>query len=32
MTTLLEEYGDEGNFVGSESLEDFVASIRGPAR
>nr|WP_030484209.1 NADP-dependent phosphogluconate dehydrogenase [Nocardioides aequoreus] len=27
---LLEEHGDEGDFVGSESLEDFVASIRRP--
>jgi 6-phosphogluconate dehydrogenase len=30
MTALLEEAGDEGDFVGSESLEDFVASIRKP--
>jgi 6-phosphogluconate dehydrogenase len=30
MTSLLDEYGDEGDFVGSESLEDFVASIRRP--
>jgi len=30
MTTLLEEHGDEGEFVGSESLEDFVASIKKP--
>jgi 6-phosphogluconate dehydrogenase len=30
MTALLEEYGDEGDFVGSESLEDFVASIERP--
>ena len=30
MTSLLEEYGDEGDFVGSESLEDFVASIQRP--
>jgi 6-phosphogluconate dehydrogenase len=30
MTSLLEEHGDEGEFVGSESLEDFVASIKKP--
>ncbi len=30
MTSLLEEHGDEGDFVGSESLEDFVASIERP--
>jgi len=30
MTTLVEEFGDEGSFVGSESLEDFVASIQRP--
>ena len=30
MTSLVEEFGDEGSFVGSESLEDFVASIRRP--
>ena len=30
MTSLLDEHGDEGEFVGSESLEDFVASIRTP--
>ncbi len=30
MTALLEEFGDEGDFVGSESLEDFVASIERP--
>ena len=30
MTSLLEEHGDEGDFVGSESLEDFVASIQRP--
>src|SRR6478672_2276102 len=29
-TRLLEEHGDDGDFVGSESLEDFVASIRQP--
>jgi 6-phosphogluconate dehydrogenase len=30
MTSLVEEHGDEGDFVGSERLEDFVASIRRP--
>ncbi|MCW2762371.1 MAG: gndA [Marmoricola sp.] len=30
MTELLEEHGDEGDFVGSESMEDFVASIKKP--
>ena len=30
MTRLLEEHGDDGEFVGSESLEDFVASIKKP--
>jgi 6-phosphogluconate dehydrogenase len=30
MTSLLEEFGDEGTFVGSESLEDFVNSLRKP--
>jgi 6-phosphogluconate dehydrogenase len=30
MTALLEEHGDDGDFVGSESMEDFVASIRKP--
>ena len=30
MTSLLEEHGDDGEFVGSESLEDFVASVRTP--
>ena len=30
MTSLLEEFGDEGDFVGSETLEDFVASIERP--
>lgn len=29
-TALLEEHGHEGDFVGSESLEDFVASIKRP--
>jgi 6-phosphogluconate dehydrogenase len=30
MTSLLEEHGDDGDFVGSESMEDFVASIKKP--
>ncbi|MEP6815799.1 MAG: NADP-dependent phosphogluconate dehydrogenase, partial [Marmoricola sp.] len=30
MTSLLDEHGTEGEFVGSESMEDFVASIRRP--
>ena len=30
MTTLLEEHGEDGELVGSESLEDFVASIKKP--
>ena len=30
MSALLEEFGDEGDFVGCESLEDLVASIRQP--
>jgi 6-phosphogluconate dehydrogenase len=30
MTALLEEHGDDGDFVGSESMEDFVASIKKP--
>ncbi len=30
MTALLDEHGDEGEFVGSESMADFVASIRKP--
>ena len=30
MTALLEEHGDEGDFVGSASTADFVASIRRP--
>ena len=30
MTELLDEFPDEGNFVGTESLEDFVASIEKP--
>jgi 6-phosphogluconate dehydrogenase len=28
--SLLEQHGDEGTFVGSESLEDFVASLKRP--
>ncbi|RKT79461.1 6-phosphogluconate dehydrogenase (decarboxylating) [Terracoccus luteus] len=30
MTSLLDDHGDEGDFVGSESIEDFVASIEKP--
>ncbi len=30
MTRLVEEFGDEGDFVGSESLQDFVASLHRP--
>ena len=30
MTALIDEFGDEGDFVGAESLEDFVASIQQP--
>jgi 6-phosphogluconate dehydrogenase len=30
MTSLVEQYADEGTFVGSETLEDFVASIARP--
>ncbi|GAA5155424.1 NADP-dependent phosphogluconate dehydrogenase [Nocardioides marinquilinus] len=30
MTAMLEEHGDEGDFVGAESLEDFVAAIEKP--
>ena len=30
MTSLLAEHGDEGDFVGAESMADFVASIRRP--
>jgi 6-phosphogluconate dehydrogenase len=30
MTSLLEEHGDEGDFVGSETMKDFVASIKKP--
>jgi 6-phosphogluconate dehydrogenase len=32
MRTLIEEFGHEGNFIGSESLEDFVASLERPRR
>ena len=30
MTSLVEEFAEEGTFVGSESLKEFVASIRRP--
>ena len=30
MHSLIEEHGDEGEFIGSESLEDFVASLQKP--
>lgn len=30
MTSMLEAHGDEGDFVGCESLEDFVAAIEQP--
>ncbi len=30
MTSLVDEFGAEGDFVGSESLEDFVASLKRP--
>ncbi len=30
MTAMLEEVGDEGDFVGAESLEEFVAAIEKP--
>jgi 6-phosphogluconate dehydrogenase len=30
MTSLLEEFGDEGDFVGAETVEDFVAAIERP--
>jgi 6-phosphogluconate dehydrogenase len=30
MTALLEDFGDEGDFVGAETLQDFVASIERP--
>ena len=29
-TRLVEEFGDEGDFVGTESLEEFVAAIEKP--
>src|SRR5688500_17177604 len=29
-TALLEEHGDEGDFVGTETLEEFVAAIEKP--
>jgi 6-phosphogluconate dehydrogenase len=32
MTSLVEEHGDEGAFIGSESLEDFVASLEKPRK
>lgn len=32
MTSLIEEHGDEGEFLGSESLEDFVASLATPRK
>lgn len=32
MRSLLDEHGDEGTFVGSESLEDFVASLEKPRK
>jgi 6-phosphogluconate dehydrogenase len=30
MTALVEQFGDEGNLIGAESLEDFVAAIEQP--
>ncbi|WP_084103562.1 NADP-dependent phosphogluconate dehydrogenase [Demequina sp. NBRC 110056] len=30
MHSLIEDHGDEGTFIGSESLEDFVASLEKP--
>ena len=30
MTALLEEHGDDGEFVGSKTMEEFVASIKKP--
>src|SRR3954471_23789284 len=30
MTAFLDEHGEEGEFVGAETLEDFVASIKAP--
>jgi 6-phosphogluconate dehydrogenase len=32
MQSLVEEFGHEGTFIGSESLEDFVASLERPRR
>ena len=32
MQSLIEEHGDEGTFIGSESLEDFVASLEKPRK
>jgi len=32
MTSLVDEHGDEGTFIGSESLEDFVASLEKPRK
>ncbi|WP_084073160.1 NADP-dependent phosphogluconate dehydrogenase [Demequina sp. NBRC 110052] len=32
MQSLIEEHGDEGDFIGSESLEDFVASLERPRK
>ncbi|WP_344061434.1 NADP-dependent phosphogluconate dehydrogenase [Terrabacter lapilli] len=30
MTSLIEQFGDEGSFVGAETVEDFVAAIERP--
>ena len=30
MTSLVEQFGDEGDFVGTETVEDFVAAIQKP--
>ncbi|MDN4472731.1 NADP-dependent phosphogluconate dehydrogenase [Demequina zhanjiangensis] len=32
MTSLIEEHGDEGDFIGCESLEDFVAALERPRK
>ncbi len=32
MHSLIEDHGDEGTFIGSESLEDFVASLETPRK
>jgi 6-phosphogluconate dehydrogenase len=32
MQSLLDEHGDEGTFIGAESLEDFVASLEKPRK